>query len=383
MVDPRMGRQKEVERVVAATSYADAAAQRAVLREGMLGEIETAPLMKVTDFAHSWLIGKKNELAPSTRLTYANALDHMGWLGELYVDKVVPADVIKWRDELKGRPATVNGKLRVVKNMFADAKAQLQLANHPVERVRGVREKRSKEEDDSNRLTAKELGLVLHKSKKLKPQWYPLFATLALTGARFGAVTALKWSDVNLDQGEIVYRRAQWRGRVVKDLKIDQIRRIPIESMLVDALKSHRRQLLKKQNQKQLASGLVFPSKKGTLLKNGGGVSRPWNEVLKAAGIKRRVTLNGLRRTFNNLSRQVASAVVTRAMMGHVTDEMTEHYSFVENKEKRAAVAGIVELISPVTKAKTTSEKAEKRAGSKAGSGTKTGTRTGDPTGDR
>ena len=34
-------------------------------------------------------------------------------------------------------------------------------------------------------------------------------------------------------------------------------------------------------------------------------------------------------------------------MTGHVTDEMTDHYSFVETDEKRRAVAGITELISP------------------------------------
>jgi integrase len=88
------------------------------------------------------------------------------------------------------------------------------------------------------------------------------------------------------------------------------------------------------------------------LLWNGGGVNKPWHRVLEAAGITRRVTLHGLRRTFNNLSRQVAGEIVTRSMTGHVTHQMTEHYSFVEPAEKRAALASILQLVEPVSGSK-------------------------------
>ena len=51
-----------------------------------------------------------------------------------------------------------------------------------------------------------------------------------------------------------------------------------------------------------------------------------------------------LRRTFNNLSRQVAGAIVTRAITGHVTEEMTEHYSHVDRAEKLRAADQVVAL---------------------------------------
>jgi hypothetical protein len=65
----------------------------------------------------------------------------------------------------------------------------------------------------------------------------------------------------------------------------------------------------------------------------------PLRRAIERAGITKRVTVHGLRRTFNNLSRQVAGAIVTRAITGHVTEEMTEHYSHVDRAEKlRAAI---------------------------------------------
>jgi integrase len=54
--------------------------------------------------------------------------------------------------------------------------------------------------------------------------------------------------------------------------------------------------------------------------------------------------VHGLRRTFNNLSRQVAGAIVTRAITGHVTEEMTEEYSHVDRAEKVRTADQVVAL---------------------------------------
>ena len=70
----------------------------------------------------------------------------------------------------------------------------------------------------------------------------------------------------------------------------------------------------------------------------------PLRRALVRAGITKRVTVHGLRRTFNNLSRQVAGNIVTRAITGHVTEEMTEHYSHVDRAEKLRAADQVVAL---------------------------------------
>ena len=62
---------------------------------------------------------------------------------------------------------------------------------------------------------------------------------------------------------------------------------------------------------------------------------------------ERRVSVHGLRRTFNNLARQVAGDIVTRSITGHVTAAMTEHYSHVDAREKLAAASRVLLLLSP------------------------------------
>lgn len=67
--------------------------------------------------------------------------------------------------------------------------------------------------------------------------------------------------------------------------------------------------------------------------------------MLKRVGIKRRFTVHGFRRTFNNIARQVAGEIVTRSITGHVTQAMTEHYSHVGREEKLAAAGNVVRLV--------------------------------------
>jgi integrase len=65
-----------------------------------------------------------------------------------------------------------------------------------------------------------------------------------------------------------------------------------------------------------------------------------WKACLKTAGITERFTPHGLRRTFNDMLRQAhVDPVISNALIGHLTDEMREHYSTVRLDEKRAAVA--------------------------------------------
>jgi hypothetical protein len=76
--------------------------------------------------------------------------------------------------------------------------------------------------------------------------------------------------------------------------------------------------------------------------------------------VKRRVTLHGLRYTFTDLIRlSKADAVVRRALTGHVTQEMQDHYSNVGTEEKRAAIAGALKLVAITKEAKNDGRTAE------------------------
>ncbi|MBZ0231343.1 MAG: hypothetical protein K8M05_03270 [Deltaproteobacteria bacterium] len=64
------------------------------------------------------------------------------------------------------------------------------------------------------------------------------------------------------------------------------------------------------------------PTEAGGLHK-GSPLRKVLDEACAAASVGRRVTPHGLRHTANDLLRRVASAEVTRAIVGHATEQMT------------------------------------------------------------
>lgn len=174
-------------------------------------------------------------------------------------------------------------------------------------------------------------------------QHYALTATLAFTGLRFCHASALEWDDIDEAAGVIHIRRSQVRGEIgVVSRKKRAPKQYPLVPELAQILREHRKGMLKKQV-RGLQHGWVFPSRTGGLRKGTSTMDKAWAASLKAAGIDRRFTVHGLRRTFNDLARRAGvDAVTTRSLTGHVTERMQEHYSTVRLDEQRAAVAGVV-----------------------------------------
>jgi integrase len=181
----------------------------------------------------------------------------------------------------------------VLRTLLRDAQAQLGLPRDPCARVRTLPE----QPPVGNRLKPEDLRRVLAYLREHEPEWYPLFLTIALTGARFGEVSALRWSDIDED-AEVIW----------------------------------------------ISEGPVFPSRVGTHHRNA-SLRKPLERALQAAGIHDRFTLHGFRRTWNNLLRQVASGAITRSMIGHETEEMFLHYSHIEREEKQSAAERALALV--------------------------------------
>lgn len=341
--DPKTGKEKETKKVLAAATAAEAARMKEELRAEI--ELGTAPAQRVrlATYARSWLHGKLPTLKPSTANKYASVLDThiLPVLGDYYLDALEPVDIVNWRDRQKGKPASINSRLRVLKTVVGDAVAELGLPRDPTARVHALGERTT--DSDPNRLTADQLAKVLDALRVQEPRWYPLFLALALTGTRVSEATALRWEDIDVELGVVHIRRAQWKG-IVGTPKTGSIRRVPLPQQLADVLQAHRRSLVQAQAP-GLKEGWVFPSAKGTLIR-GASLRKPLARALAQAGVTDRFTVHGFRRTFNNLMRQVASGEVVRSITGHVTERMTEHYSHVEADEKQAAVTAVLQLVS-------------------------------------
>ena len=360
--DPKTGRQRERDRVVQAASAAEAAEAREALRREYLEEREPErPRLTTAAYARSWLATKLPALKPSTRRHYADALDlHiLPTLGPLYIDAVGHEDVLRWRDAQKGAPSTVNGRLRVLRNMFADATAELGLPRNPAARVRGLATTTEVDDEASKVLSPTELRELLAAVRRVVPRWYPMTLALATTGARWGELSALQWRDIDFDEGVIRIRRSHWKGQVTKPKTKASRRTIVLDEELAQVLEELRAEQLRKRPKGADGFRWVFPSRAGTLMQSS-SIRKPLRKAAIACGLAvevldtkgRVVRVDGrvpsahwFRHTLNSLLRRSAEGIVQRSITGHVTEEMAEHYDRVTVAEKRKAIAGAFRLV--------------------------------------
>ena len=341
--DPKTGKMIDLRDTIEAGSIREAATKREELRRSveLRGE-EVNARVHLVDAVSSWLRAKLPSLKASTRRTYADVLDlHvLPTLGDYWLDRIAPQDVIDLRDKwlVEGAaPATVNTRLRVLRQVLADLTHERGLRN-PSARVPGIRVPKRREPKG---LEAHELRAVLEALQVDSPQWYPIALTLALTGARWGEVAALEWRHIDEEDGLILFEQAHVRGEL-DDTKTGIVKECPLVPELARVLKEHRRALLEEQVP-GLEAGWVFPSKTGGLMQPS-SLRKPLARACKAAKV-RTISPHGLRYTFNHLAKRVASADVARSITGHVTDEMTRHYDWIGADEKLAAVEGVLSLV--------------------------------------
>ena len=296
---PKSGKRKRKRKDVEAASAAEAARMRAELRveierRGASGRAERERLGPV---ATSWLSGKLAELKASTRRHYADVLDlHvLPVLGEHYLDVITTADLVAWRDGQSANPATVNTRMRVLKTMLADVTHERSMHN-PAARLRAIRELRRKEPKG---LEPADLGRVLEQIRMDSPRWYPIALTLALTGARWGEVAALKWSDIDERREVIRFERAHVRGSV-DTTKTDAEKEVPLASELRAVVNQHRRELVKQQAP-GLEHGWMFLSRTGGLMQPS-SLRKPLRRACERAEV-RVISPHGLRYSFNHAAK--------------------------------------------------------------------------------
>ncbi|WP_236606433.1 tyrosine-type recombinase/integrase [Sandaracinus amylolyticus] len=355
-LDPKTGRTKDVIRIVEAKSAAEASAKRDDLRRTEEASSGARTRERLGDAATSWMRSKLPALRASTRRTYADVIDlHIvPRLGDYYVDAITPDDVVELRDEWSAQtvgegesarpisPTTVNGRLRVLRQLLADITHDLGIRD-PAARVPAVRVPKPKKRKG---LEAHELRKVLEVLRRDYPQWYAITLTLALTAQRWGAVAALEWSQINDARGAILFDRAHVRG-IVDEQKTGAEVEVPIVEILRTALAEHRRAQLEEQAP-WLGRGLVFPSTTGTLMQPS-SLRKPLAAACTKAGVPV-ISPHGLRYTFNHLAKKVTTGDVARSITGHVTEEMTTHYDWIGDREKQRAVAKVAALVHPTSR---------------------------------
>lgn len=344
--DPATGTMIERDRRVQAASAAVAIQLRENLLESVRASLSLVDAPQrpsnLGGDALTWLEAQKarkrkggeSRLAPTTIAKYEyNVRDLIApFFDDVRTEEVTKKRIERWRDQLGAEfaSATVNTALNVLRAIFRSYDRTVADSVAPLE------EDDSRITDDEpNALTEEETRRFLVAAAKVEPEHCPMLLVM-LTGAqRISAVRALRWESVDTVRGEISFRQ-RVSGKIVlsgvkRSRKAKEV--APLLPEVWSLLEAHRAKF----NDKQRESGLVFPSKR-----TGGFVSRsildkPLRAILTEAGISKRLTSHGCRRTGTDLYRLVAGSAVSKAIAGHLSDQMHQHYSTVRTPEKMAA----------------------------------------------
>ena len=363
--DPRTGKLKEVDRVASDISIHDARRLREEYRaELRAGIVKEAPeRMTLAAFAHSWLESRAPKLKRSTAEHYAAILDDhiLPYLGDLFVDAIQREDLERWsksQSAVTQSDETVRSRFRVLRTVMRQA-ARRNGFPVPSDGVELYLPGGALKEKES--LLPRELWSLLEVVREQAPEQYALVLALALTGSKWGEVTALKWDDIDEEAGVITFCRAHHNQTVSSTKTKVSTRAMPLHPLLKEALREHRQRLLANQHP-GLAEGWAFatrskadPSKavlrfpsslQKALPRFPSSLQKALPKWLEAAGICKHITPHSFRRANVDLHRWARTdPEVARSMVGHATATMTSHYSTVVGEEQSRAMDNVVDLL--------------------------------------
>lgn len=352
---PQTKTEKERERQLPlGTTLEEAKHAQLVLRDELKNEMAAERnRMTVGDYAHWWISearDTKGVRLDTTLKGRAQALaDHiLPMLGDIPFDQLSAFDIKKWRTAMKERKrttfrkskkvavsystATINNWWRILRAMCRDAVSDLELPRDPTLRIKAL----SEEPKKKDLLTKEEMLKFLAVAEKMYPQHYPLIVFFLATGLRFGEASAVHWSDIDFESRTVTINRRQVR-QVIGAPKANKTRVVALDPFVVDMLKSHRRTMMAKQPA-GWDKGIVFPNTKGEFFYPSLLV-KPYKRIMSEIGVDKHITNHSMRRTYNNMMREAGVDRFTlQAMMGHCSNEMTDHYSEVSDDERRRAV---------------------------------------------
>jgi integrase len=221
----------------------------------------------------------------------------------------------------------VLNELRLLRTMAKDSVAEGYADRDWCDRVRAPKVRRYTRERPNLFDSEQFEGALDWLARNQRGRWLGLVLFMTTTGLRWGEASALHWQDINWETHEAAIRYSNDRGTIGEPKNDGSYRTVPVLAE-VAATWGERQE-----------RGLVFPNRSGKPHR-GYPLIKVLARLCRALGVPR-VTAHGLRRTFNNLARQMTSREVLKSITGHVTDTMVSHYSFIGAGEKHTAATAV------------------------------------------
>lgn len=368
VVDPTTGKMKEVKKSLPeadeATAFKWLADERARIKAGLVLALPQKQRFAdyAADLAERKVVGKEIK-SPRGRERWKHTLVHLiagtedvSGFGELFVDEIRPGHVEVWRAGIgrlvaagKYAPTTANGWLYILRHILKRAKRELQLPLNAAEGVPAfdTSEHEVYTEEEPNALTKEETAAFLAAMKSEFPAQYAMTFLGFATGLRPSSMRPLRRAgvtpDVLWDKGVILIRRSQTLNEFMNTTKTGLRQRITVPEDVMSVLKWHVETQLVTPEQRE--SELLFPAEDGGF-RSESFLTKAFEFVGGLIGLKKHFTPRGMRRTFNDLTREAkVESIVTKSISGHLTDQMKDHYSTVSPVEQRESIGRVLRLV--------------------------------------
>lgn len=230
--------------------------------------------------------------------------------GSTRLDKILLADVERWRNRQTNKPSTINRSTATLKGALQKAVKWGLLEKNP---LAGLEQLKLDRIAVARYLSPEEAVRLDKALAKAVPWLRPLVTVAVHTGCRKGELFQLKWGDIT--NGVLTVH-----GRGAKN---GMTRHIPLNQTAQDALKAWRGDVI------QMPGNPVFGKC---------WLERPWNKLMRDAEIEG-FTFHCLRHTF--ASRLVMSGVAlntVRELLGHSDISMTLRYAHLAPETMKSAV---------------------------------------------
>jgi integrase len=305
-------------------------------------EIESTSVRK---FAKRWIARKQREVKPETLRAYKTAatgfVEVLGDRADQYLGSVSVPDIAAVRDHWADRatPRTANNKLKIVRVMFNDAWRDGLILENPAAKVPALKTTESRRRP----FTLEEIKKVLQVADD---EWRGLVLAGLYTGQRLGDLVNLRWNQVDLQRGEIIFKTRK-TGRTVI---------VPIAEPLLEWLLEHATDdpvgpLFER----------IFARYQTSRI---GGISNAFYELLVTAGLAKprprrvlpgkgrdgarnatKLSFHSLRHTTTSwLKAAGAAEAVARDIIGHDSAAVSRHYTHIDAPTKSAAIAKLPNL---------------------------------------
>ena len=241
--DEVTGKQRYLTRTVRGTKREAEKVCAALVVQADKGLSPTRMAGTVSALLEEWLALIEPNASPSTIATYRGYIQRwiVPGIGNKKIDRVRPNDLDRLYRELREKlsPASVLKVHTILRAAFAQAVRWRMLSENPVAfatRPRVVT-------PPIKPPTPEQVAQLLAAAEEKDPDLATYLRLAAVTGARRGELCALKWTDVDLQTGEVLFARALALGThevVEKETKTHRSRRIALDPGTVAALKQHR-----------------------------------------------------------------------------------------------------------------------------------------------